>query len=179
MFSISITVQFENVSTHAATKAMENLLDRMHGKRGGLFLMKRAQTFEIDARFGQLKVVADDLHDVGGGADFFGLGHRERQLSVVVSPVSRQLNVVQEINPALTRGPTPGSLFKNDSGSRVRGKFGRANRIPNFSINICRAGLQLEALPDPVIRYKLRTRKALAPRGSPSLKTLPRAAPAT
>ena len=37
--------------------------------------MKRAEAFEVHTRFAQLHVVADNLDDVDGAADFLGVFH--------------------------------------------------------------------------------------------------------
>ncbi len=56
--------KFENVSAHAASEAVINLLRRMHCERRRLFRMERTQPGKILAALFQADVLADDPNDV-------------------------------------------------------------------------------------------------------------------
>ena len=56
--------KIENIAAFAATKAIENLFDGMHGEGRRFFLMEWAQAAEILAAFFQAHVFADHANDV-------------------------------------------------------------------------------------------------------------------
>ncbi len=63
--------KIEHVATLMAAEAIINPLCRRYGERGRLFLMKRAEPFEVLACLLERDMAADYIGDIDGGAYFF------------------------------------------------------------------------------------------------------------